>query len=149
MRAREIRANLSSAISRTSAADRGFTVAPLYRLIMRVPSFSRRGALRGRASGNGVGPCQRGADREAPGRAAAGKTCSVCIDKCEDQQIAAKTVATGEAKTVVNSMAFISSLFSAKSKYGIKPEQISLLDLSPIERLPWPTAVWFAGRSGK
>src|SRR5215831_20060576 len=34
-------ANLSSAMSKTSAADKGLTIAPLYGLIMTVPSFSR------------------------------------------------------------------------------------------------------------
>src|SRR6516164_5963479 len=36
-----MRANLSSAMSTTSAAEKGFTIAPLYGLMMTVPSFSR------------------------------------------------------------------------------------------------------------
>jgi hypothetical protein len=34
-------ANLSSATSKTSSADKGFTIAPFYGLITTVPSFSR------------------------------------------------------------------------------------------------------------
>jgi hypothetical protein len=63
-------------------------------------------------------------------------------------KISAEKLVTGEAKLLT---AYFSSTYCSLSrgKYAIKPERIFLLELSLIERLLPPTAVWFTGRFGQ